>query len=106
MSFKVSLTEAFERMLKPIAKQHPDVFSVLQDLIDRLEQSPKEGTPIGKSCYKIRIPLGNKGKRGGGRVITYVVVHQEQVLLIAIYTKNTQATLTAKELEELLKNLR
>jgi mRNA-degrading endonuclease RelE of RelBE toxin-antitoxin system len=105
VSYEVKLTDAFERMLKRVAKQHPDVIDALRVVINSLEQSPTQGTPIGKSCYKIRIPLGNKGKRGGGRLITYVLTQDLEVYLLAIYSKNSQATLRNQELEQLLKKL-
>src|SRR5258708_18105024 len=62
------------------------------------------GTAIGKSCYKIRVPIASKGKgkSGGASVITNLVVTDQTVYLLSIYDKADKENLTNKELEELL----
>ena len=42
--------------------------------MQQLLTDPHLGTPIGYSCYKIRMVIASKGagKRGGARVVTYV----------------------------------
>jgi hypothetical protein len=59
---------------------------------------------IGKSCFKIRVPIASKGKgkSGGARVITNFVVTDQTVYLLSIYDKADNENLTNKELEELL----
>jgi hypothetical protein len=58
-----------------------------------------------KTATKIRFKISskNKGKSGGARVITNVLVSKETVYLLTIYDKADQDTLSNKELEELLK---
>jgi hypothetical protein len=46
-----------------------------------------------------------KGKSAGARVITNVVVTEDTVYLLSIYDKSDKATLTDKELDELLKSV-
>jgi len=46
-----------------------------------------------------------KGKSGGARIITYLVVSQEIVYLLSVYDKTEKENLTDKELLELLKNV-
>lgn len=76
-------------------------------LVESLENTPVQGTPIGKDCYKIRLAISSKGagKSGGGRVITYVRLLQGKVYLLTIYDKTDTDTLTTKELLELLKGM-
>ena len=50
----------------------------------------------------LKISSKNKGKSGGGRIITNVVISEQTVYLLAIYDKSEQETLTDKELKELL----
>lgn len=45
------------------------------------------------------------GKRGGARVITYVVTEDEQVILLTIYDKKDRTDLEPGELDELLNDL-
>lgn len=48
------------------------------------------GTELGHNFYKVRMSITgtNKGKSGGARVITYVVLDEETVLLTEIYLKS------------------
>ena len=79
----------------------------MADLIDSLEVNPMQGTSLGRSCYKIRIAIQSKGagKRGGARVITYVVTEDEKVILLTIYDKKDKTDLEPGELDELMNNL-
>jgi len=74
-------------------------------MVQGLKENPAKGTAIGKSCYKIRVPIASKGKgkSGGARVITNFVVTDRTVYLLSIYDKADKETLTDKEIEELLK---
>ncbi len=69
-------------MLKKFASLARDI----EKLIDSLKVEPKQGTSLGKGCYKIRMAITSKGrgKRGGARVITYVRVVEETVFLLSI----------------------
>ena len=46
---------------------------------------------------KIRIPMENRGKSGGGRVIYVDVVIRERIYLLLAYPKNVQADLTPEQ---------
>ena len=74
-------------------------------MIRDLKENPEQGTSIGKSCYKIRIAIASKGKgkSGGARIITNIVVTKSTVYLLSIYDKTEKENLTDKELNELLK---
>ena len=56
---------------------------------------------------KVRIGLPGRGKRGGGRVIYYVIVSHHTILLLDLYAKNDQDNLSVQELRSLvtLRNL-
>ena len=74
-------------------------------MLDSLQTKPKQGTAIGKNCYKIRLAIASKAKdkSGGGRVITNIVVSEKTVFLLSIYDKSDKENLFDKEIEELLK---
>lgn len=77
-------------------------------LISELEENPQQqGTPLGDNCYKIRISISSKGKgkSGGARVITHIVVKDLTVFLLTIYDKSEKENITDKELQELLSQL-
>ncbi|MDR0871345.1 MAG: type II toxin-antitoxin system RelE/ParE family toxin [Planctomycetaceae bacterium] len=72
----------------------------MQGLEGVLCQNPATGTPIGQSCYKIRLSIASKGKgkSGGARVITYYVSADGVVYLLSIYDKAVQENITDAEL--------
>ncbi len=86
-------------------KRFPSLKKELKDLSTSLEQNPVQGTPIGRNCYKIRMAIASKGKgkSGGARVITNIVIAENNVYLISIYDKSEKDNLDKNELNELLK---
>jgi len=73
-----------------------DEYTALQQ---RLMQNPTAGDLIkgGGGLRKIRCAAKGRGQRGGIRVIYYLATETFIYLIIA-YAKNTQETLTAKQL--------
>ena len=77
----------------------------LKELITELKINPTQGVAIGNSCYKYRISIHSKGKgkSGGARMITNIIILKKEVYLLAIYDKNEKESLNQNELKELLK---
>jgi len=107
MSFKVKSTAVFEKQAKRLSKKFPSLKNELGELIQKLKEKPEQGTLIGKNCYKIRISIASKrkGKSGGARVITNIVISKLSVYLLNIYDKSEKGSLTDKELRELLNDI-
>lgn len=108
MSYSVGVSPTFQKKAKRLVKKYASLKEELLDLVALLEQDPEQGTPIGKHCFKIRLSINSKGggKSGGARVITCVIHVQRKVEMLTIYDKSEQGTLTAKELEMLLAEVR
>jgi mRNA-degrading endonuclease RelE of RelBE toxin-antitoxin system len=66
MSFEVNLSQTFVRNIKPLSKKYKSLADDLEALIDSLEVNPMQGTPLGKSCYKVRLAIKSKGKGKSG----------------------------------------
>jgi mRNA-degrading endonuclease RelE of RelBE toxin-antitoxin system len=107
MSYSVIALPRFKKELKKLAKKYPSLKEEFSELIDSLEVQPEQGKALGKNCYKIRLAIKSKGKgkSGGGRVITNIVIAKSTVYLLFIYDKSDQESLTNKELQELLKDV-
>jgi len=105
MSYRVLPIPPFDRQLKRLSKKYPSLKEEFFKLIESLEQSPEQGTHLGNKCFKIRLSVASKrkGKSGGARVITNIVISDETVYLIAIYDKSEKDNLSEKELDDLLK---
>ena len=68
----------------------------LTRLEERLIENPDAGDVIPGlgGARKIRIPIEERGKKGGGRVIYVDVVVSERIYMITAYAKNAQKDLT------------
>jgi hypothetical protein len=107
MQYEVKTISVFERQFKRLAKKYPSLKTDLKSLVSDLEKEPSIGTPLGKNCFKVRLSITskNKGKSGGARVITHIIVNESNVYLMSIYDKSDKSSITDKELVELLKDL-
>ncbi|MEJ7829112.1 MAG: type II toxin-antitoxin system RelE/ParE family toxin [Segetibacter sp.] len=107
MSYNIIATAVFKRELKRLSKKFHSLKNEYAALIETLEQDPLQGTPLGNNCYKIRLSIESKGKgkSGGARIITNIVIENETVYLLSIYDKSEQGDISNKELKELLKQL-
>lgn len=106
MSYKVIIASEFAKEAKRIAKKHPGIKSDIDRLIGDLETDPIIGISLGGNFYKIRISITGtgKGKSGGVRVITYVILDDETVLLTEIYLKSEYDTADVDALIQRLKD--
>lgn len=107
MSYRVKPSAEFQRRVKKLLRKYPSLPQDLRALLPMLADAPTTGTSLGRSCYKIRLAIKSKGKgrSGGARIITYVAVVREEVVLLTIYDKAERANLRPGELQELLKLL-
>jgi hypothetical protein len=112
----VQITKSFKIAVKPLLKRHPLLAKDLLNLEAELKINPKLGTPLGHNIYKIRLKISSKGKgkSGGARIISLLestliglVNTQDEnvtVNLITIYDKADTATISDKELKDLIKS--
>ncbi len=104
MSYNLYLTERFQKEAKKLNKKYPSFKQDYNDFLDNLESNPVQGSPLGKSCYKIRLRISSKskGKSGGARVITHIHISEMTIYLLSIYDKGEKESLSQRELEELM----
>jgi mRNA-degrading endonuclease RelE of RelBE toxin-antitoxin system len=107
MSYNIIAVPTFKKELKKLAKKYHSIKADLATLFESLAVNPEQGTPLGNNCYKIRLSIAakNKGKSGGARLITNIIIAEETVYLLSIYDKSDKENLTDKELDEILKNI-
>lgn len=104
MNYKIELSSNFKKEAKKLAKKYPSLKEELANLFNVLEVNPTFGIPLGNDVYKIRVAIGskNRGKSGGGRVISFVKVTDTTVLLFSIYNKGDKDSISDKEIKELI----
>ena len=107
MSYDIVAIPNFRRKLKKLAKKYPSIKTDFIDLLESLQQKPKQGTALGNNCYKIRMAVTSKGKgkSGGARMITYLQISRTTIYLLSIYDKSDKENISDKELTELLKHI-
>ncbi|MCF8459319.1 MAG: type II toxin-antitoxin system RelE/ParE family toxin [Flavobacteriales bacterium] len=104
MSYEVLTIPPFDKQLKRLVKKYPSLRTEFSTFLDGLEVHPELGTSLGNNCRKIRLSIKSKGKgkSGGARIITNIVISEKVVYLLSIYDKSEKANLTDSELKELL----
>lgn len=104
MSYNIIAVPTFKKEVKRLARKYHSLKTDLAVLFKSLQENPKQGTSLGRNCYKIRLTISSKGKgkSGGARLITNIVIADETVYLLSIYDKSDKENLTNKELDELL----
>lgn len=107
MNYSILSIPPFDKQLKRLSKKYPSLKKEFNLLLQNLETKPALGTALGNNCFKIRMAVASKGKgkSGGTRVITNIVVTEKIVYLLAIYDKSEKDNLTDNELRELLKQV-
>lgn len=104
MNYEIIATPRFRRDIKKLVKKYASLKKEFAELIGELKKDPKQGSALGDNCFKIRIAIASKGKgkSGGARVITHVLIKEETVFLLSIYDKAEKETISDKEIKELL----
>lgn len=107
MNYNIKTIEAFEKHAKRLIKKYPSLKNELLFLVQSLKKNPQQGVSIGNRCYKIRLAISSKGKgkSGGARIITHIVIANTTVYLLTIYDKSEQTDLSNKELVQLLSTI-
>ena len=106
MNYKIVLDRTFEKEVKQLAKRYPSLKSDIKALRDEILANPTAGTDLGGGLRKIRMRIASKGKgkSGGARVITVVVaVEETEINLLYIYDKAERESVSAHEIEALLR---
>ncbi|MGE0634857.1 MAG: hypothetical protein AB7G44_08875 [Bacteroidia bacterium] len=117
MKTEVRITRNFKKEAKPLLKKYPSLIKDLAQLQNSLIANPTLGTPLGNNAYKIRLAIKSKGKgkSGGARVISFLenevigFIEKSEKLtvvnLVTIYDKSQTASISDKELKELIANI-
>lgn len=104
MNYKIKTISVFDRNIKKLAKKYPSIKSDFAELLESLRENPAQGTSLGNNSYKIRMQISSKkkGKSGGARLVSHLLIQNETVYLLTIYDKSEQETISDKQLRELI----
>jgi len=87
---KFEVTIEFEKSLKRLSKKYKSLKDDYIQFLNELEENPYIGDEIIENCRKARIAIKSKGKgkSGGGRIIFYYEIVNDEIILLYIYDKN------------------
>jgi len=104
MKFKA--TTEFEKALKRLAKKYKSLKNDYANFLSELEKNPYLGDEIIANCRKARIAIKSKGKgkSGGGRIIFYFEIINDEIILLYIYDKNEMENVNDEFIRHLLLN--
>ena len=107
MTFSVIPTDVFKKAAKRLIQKFPSLKKELEELNEVLSTQPFTGTSLGSNIYKVRLAIKSKGKgkKGGGRIITYIIAKQNEVYLLTIYDKSEFDSIDDKILKSIIRNL-
>ncbi|MEO8664529.1 MAG: hypothetical protein ABI462_03450 [Ignavibacteria bacterium] len=113
MPLEIRTTDKFEKQAKRLFKKYPSLKKEISELGKILTKNPTAGTHLGKNFYKIRVAIKSKssGKRGGARVITFLIYNKlsfktiDRLYLVTIYDKSELESITDKELQKIISDI-
>ncbi len=114
MKIKVVTSENFRKKAKRLLKKYHSLKSELQDLEKQLLENPELGIFLGNDCFKIKLAVQSKGKgkSGGVRIITHIIVRIKQnegdtkiVGLLTIYDKSEYESITDNEIKDVVSEI-
>lgn len=97
--FCVLQTEEYVQSVKRLGLSEAEAHSIVQ----KIAENPTLGDliPGTGGARKWRVPYGAKGKRGGGRVVSYYAGEDIPVFLLDIFSKGEKINLSQRERNEL-----
>lgn len=107
MNYSIKTIPNFDKQLKKLVKKYPSFKGEFLLFIKSLYDNPLQGTSLGNQCYKIRLAIQSKGKgkSGGARIISHVVIKEDTVYLISIYDKSDIENIIDFELKKLIQEI-
>jgi len=107
MNLNIQTLSFFEKDVKRLFKKYKQLPNDLRKLKQELLNNPKAGVELGNSCYKIRLANSSvpTGKSGGFRIIYYYLDSNDNLYLMAIYSKSELANIDEKVLVHILKEV-
>ena len=109
MNVKLIPSEEFLRRLKHLAKKYKSIGDDYQALKESLLENPFQGTDLGHGVHKVRMPIASKGKgkSGGARVLTLVMLVSDdaEVTLLTIYDNGEIGNVSDSYIQALVRSL-
>jgi len=103
MNLKIISLSTFTKDVKKLHKKYKGIAKDLRTLESELQENPKCGIHLGNACYKIRLKNASvpTGKSGGFRVIYYYLDEENNLYLMAMYSKTELENISDEKINEI-----
>ncbi|NET00065.1 MAG: type II toxin-antitoxin system RelE/ParE family toxin [Sphaerospermopsis sp. SIO1G1] len=103
---EIRFTEPFKKRLKKLTKRYRSIQQDIEPIIQQLQEGILIGeqiTDVNATVFKVRAKNSDipTGKSGGYRLI-YQVISPTLILLLVIYAKSDQVTISSTEIKTLV----
>jgi mRNA-degrading endonuclease RelE of RelBE toxin-antitoxin system len=101
LNLEITKTPIFEKQLKSLKKRFRNIDKDVDGWSGQVADVCDLGVLLGDGIYKVRISNSDKqrGKSGGYRVISYLKLVKNELILIYIYDKSDLGNIDEKELD-------
>ena|SRR5699024_6096243 len=105
------LPQTFEKEYNKLKRRFPNIDNDFEELLDEIEIQGSLGDPWqgiikdGNKVFKKRMKntSARKSKRGGFRVVEYLVTEDNTVYLLDIYSKSDKEDISKQRIRDLIK---
>lgn len=109
MKVNIILGAEFKKRARHLAKKYHSFIDDLDDFKKSLTDNPFQGTDLGQGVHKVRMSIASKGKgkSGGARVLTLVMLVSDdaEVTLLTIYDKGEIGNVSDSYIKSHIRNL-
>ncbi len=101
----IEFSDKFLSDLKKLIKKYRKIEDDINHFIKNIDNEISPQNSIGNGLYKIRVANTSipTGKSGGFRIIVFVKIKNEKIILLTIYSKNDIENISESEIVEILK---
>lgn len=106
----VEITPSFEQAFQKLEERYPKIDDDFEEFLDEIEKNGDLGEDCsgvvknGNKVFKKRMKntSARKGKRGGFRVIEYLITSNNHVYLLDFYSKSDQENISNQQIRDLI----
>jgi len=107
MKIEIITTPEFDKEYKRLKKKYQSLPDDIAAFEQELIENPNLGVDLGSNFRKVRLAIKtkNKGKSGGGRIITYSIlvnVASTKIVLVVIYDKGEEQSISDSRIKQII----
>ena len=104
MKLNIVEKRLYIKSFKKLSKHYKNIQKDIDSFLDNINSQEDLGIELKSNLFKVRIANSdkNRGKSGGYRLISYLVIIKNELQLLYIYDKSKLTNLTEKEIDDII----